>query len=69
MTISRARSRSEVAAARRACLARITGDLGAQDARRLVLDSREEQDAEDRHTIQRALAARPIRTNLATSTR
>lgn len=56
--------RSESAAARRACLAQITSDLLARDARRLVLDSRESQDTEDRHTIQRVLGARPSQTHL-----
>lgn len=56
--------RSESAAARQACLARVTSDLLARDARRLVLDSREQQDGEDRYTIQHVLGARPSQTNL-----
>lgn len=56
--------RSESAAARQACLTRVTSDLLACGAGRLVLDSREQQDREDRHTVQHVLGARPSETHL-----
>ncbi len=57
------RSRASVEA-RRACLSQLTTDLLARGARRMVLDSRESQDADDRHTIQTVLGGHPSATGL-----
>ena len=49
---------------RQKCLERAVTDLLAENAHRLVLDSRDHRDVHDRQTMQRALGHRPSKTEL-----
>ncbi|MFF5990307.1 hypothetical protein [Prauserella flavalba] len=50
--------------ARQRCLRQVAADLVDVGAHRLVLDSREHRDADDKRTLRQALGARPSKTEL-----